>query len=704
MTQARTYFAATNRKEVGSALGKRLEQWTSDRKRTNLDEQMSAYRAYYGKENGAGITYGVSRAGTQGELAAVRINRARALAKALLAIITGPKLTWRPTARNDDASSLRATSLSAVILEDFWKTRHLSRQMFMLVEIAIAFSQGAQFIEWDPSAGPAFAPLPNGRLMKQGDITIHNVLPWDMRVDNSLKSASAANSWFVCIPKNRFDLAASTVRLADGRNGDEAEQAILSANTVEAYQLDGTRRMSDDSTDQVPVWYFFHKPTAALPLGREVCFLNPDVVLHDRNLKVVYDGEVPLVRLAADEMFDSPHAWTSFWDTLGAQEVLDAVDTALATIVTTLGEPVVAYQMGTQAAPDILPGGMRTWPYPQGSRPPESVQLGVFPPDALKYKDVVQQDQRQMMGLNDVALGQPQTAQMNAQAFAVLASMAVQQANPFQTSYLEAVGRAGTIILKTLAKNVTRDRMVKVAGKTAEGLYTTTKYKGSDLSPVDGVNVDIGNPMEQMPGGRLALLQQYMQIPGAVTEPEQAIQVIETGRLEPAIRGQRDELMHLNWEREQLLSGVNPPVHPLQNHGLHFKNNGSIVHNEAALKSAQVLGALEQHLDMHYAAMYGVDRKADPMRHIRESFLLGRPPDPTLAQTAMPPPGAGGPPGGPPPPDGPPNGPPPPGGPPPPNASQVLSPELATATAAPPTNPMTGQPFELATGGSVVPA
>ncbi len=223
------------------------------------------------------------------------------------------------------------------------------------------------------------------------------------------------------------------------------------------------------------------------------------------------------------------------------------------------------------------------------------------------------------------------------------------------------------------------------------------------------MKVDIGNPLEQTAQGRMSILQTLMEIPGSITTPEAAFEVMETGRYEPALRADRDEQLLLKVEYEQLQQGKNPPVHFLQNHPMHFKQNYSALANPDALEDPSIIEAVNAHLDQHYLEHYGVPRLGDPLRYQRECFLMGRTPDPSLMPPPMGfwggPPGMGPPgmpagPGAPPGAGGPPPGPPGSGPPmpPPPEASAEGPPVRPVSM---PKNPITGQTFDTATGGGM---
>lgn len=682
----KTYFAAADVSEIGARLVGRLKRCIDKADSGQREQQANAYRHYYGRDAGQGVTTGVTRGGEQGELALVRVNKARAIAKAYLALVTAGKVTWRPVARNGDASATATTSLASAILEDFWKRRRFSQNYLWWVEQAIAFADSYLFPEWDLGAGPPLAPAGGGMLL-QGDITIHNVLPFDTFVNEAVKSSADVQWRYTRLFKNRFDIASLAEQigvLGDGGVlvfGPQARELVLGSSGDGSL---GEDRIGDNENELVPLWYFHHQPSPSLPQGREVVFLSGRCVFVDRALTATYEAPGPVYRLSADEMFDTPNGWSQFWEMLGAQEISDAINTTLATIITTLGNPSIAVEKGSDERPNKLPSGYRPWLYNKGGQPPKPIQLAEFPPDALKYGEAIDASMPGIMGMNDVAMGQPDTAQMNAQAFAVLASMAVQNAGPFQSNALDGLAKVGTGILKTLGKKVSRERELRVVGNSSESLYSTKKYSGKDLEAFDSVVIDIGNPLEQTPSGRLQLLQLYQQVPGAVVTIEQVQQVVETGKLDPAMRRTRDEKRLIDSEYEALQRGESPMVHTSQNHPLHYRENYAVLLSEAALGNPKVITVTQAHCDQHYLEYFGVAPEVDPLRLPRQRFLLGQGPEPMPPMMGPPPPGDTGAP------------PPPPGEP-----SEALAPPGMEPPPDMPTNPLTGGEFEPATAGGL---
>jgi hypothetical protein len=686
------YFAAKSKSEIGKALVEKLSIRKASanpllRERVTLYE--NAYYHYYGIENGQGISYGVTRAGERGERAAVRIGRARAFARALHSIVVAPKISWRPMARNGSAGAAESTRLAINILEDVWKRKKLNQFTFRWVEQVIAFSEAHLFVKWDRSIGPPLAPS-KGMLVRQGDFAFHNILPWHCWVDEGANSPEAVKWRIVVLFENRYDLAKLCPTTT---TGEPSEPLIQSLRTnEEMVAIDTTGGLKDTNSDLVPVYYFFHDATPSLPVGREVVMVSSECVLADSRLTYV---ENPVKRMAASEMFGTPHGWSQFWDTLGIQELNDSLETTVATNMTAFGTANIALQKGTEENPDKLVKGVRPWWYPPGANPPKFIEPVRSPPEIFPHMKDLKGDQMQILGLNDVSLGQPQSAQMNAQAFAVLASMAVQMASPFQQTYLDGVSGAGMTVLQESTKRVVRPRSLSIQQKGSASVYRTQNYTGEDLSPIEDCLVEIGNPLEQTPAGRVTILQMYKEF-GILQTPENIQEVLDTGRMEPVTKSLQKELALIAYENEQLAKGVNPPVHPYQNHLLHAKENMCGISDPNILLDEQLVVVHEEHFALHYGAFFAWDGdpKMDPQYPVRVRLLLGQQPPPMMMPQ--------GPPGEPPPGDQgtPPSESAPPDGDP---AAILQDPEKLNGMPNMPKNPMTGQQFNGVDGGGIVP-
>jgi hypothetical protein len=348
--------------------------------------------------------------------------------------------------------------------------------------------------------------------------------------------------------------------------------------------------------------------------------------------------------MAPDERDGTSFGNSPYHDILGIQELRDGLHSAVASNQVALSVQSIAMQDGTKASVDDA-HGLRTFYYPIGGVPPQALQLTRSPPEVFGFLQTLKAEQTAIMGLNDVALGQPQE-KLSGSAYALLYSAAAQQNSGLQGSMVAAVGHLGTCVLKTLQKFVSEERVVAIAGKAAAGQARQVRYSGADLNGIDEVTVEIGNPLEQSVPGKLELLNTYRQA-GAITSADHVQQVVETGRIEPATQSTRNEMQLIAQEQEQLMKGEIPIVHAYQNHVKHCVEHKCVLDSEEALRRPDVVMSTQAHVDEHYREHYGLPNEMqvqdDPLYLPRLRALLGyAPTTPDLlapAQPAAPPPG-----------------------------------------------------------------
>lgn len=646
--RGRAYFAQLDAGEFQLALPNKLK----DAERhplyvQSMERARIAYMHTFGDDTGFGDTQRVQRGGNQGELAKVRVNNAPALARAQHALTTSAKVSWRALATNSDARTQAATTIATSLLEYYWRQRNMQAVTSRWVMGAIRYGESYVYAPWDWSRGPEVGVSADGlRIERAGDIALHNVCPWDIRRDGSATSWESVKWVAVRLRLNKWDVAA--LATTDGEDapkditGRDATQAILGASEGnDSFGSYSWRGYEDDGEDLVPVWYFFHDRTPAVPGGREAIMCGN---------RVLVDGPlahpmIPVARMAPDERDGTSFGNTPYHDILGIQEMRDGLHSAVATNQLALAVQAIAMQDGTKASIDDT-HGVRVFYYPPGGGKPEAIQLTRSPPEVFQHMAALKAEQVAIMGLNDVALGQPQE-KLSGSAYALLYSAAAQQNSGLQGSMVAAVGQLGTVVLKTLRKFVSEERAVVIAGKSAAGQARQVRFRGADLEGIDEVTVEIGNPLEQSVPGKLELLNTYRQA-GAITSADHVQQVVETGRIEPATQSTRNEMQLIAAEQEALGRGEGALVHTYQNHIKHCVEHKCVLDSDEALKRPDVVQVVQQHIDEHYREHYGLPDEVpvqdDPLYLPRLRALLGyAPTTPDLLQAPGAPPA---PPGG----------------------------------------------------------
>ncbi len=685
------YWCAEEADKLATNLFQRLDvnQTDSVIMRGINSRSSRAYTYYFGLDpSGIHATSQVLRTGDQGQLATIRVNHSRALVNTLLNLITAPKVVWSPKAVNTDYNSLKECELAASLLEYYWVEKQSAQFAIRALEEAIVFTEGYIFLDWDGSSGDDLAPNAAGTgILKTGDVRIRNISTWDVIRDTNAASWDQLNWVVVRMWENRFDLMA--------RYPDKAEEIRVSAIdrvTKFRHTID-----TDRFIDLVPVYRFFHKRTAAMPAGRAMTFLTDRCWLSDGTLEAMKLGDIPLYRVSAGETFSTPFGYSPFNEILGIQEVMDSLHTSVASNQTTFAAQCISAVQGSEFSPEEVAGGLKVVYYPPGSQPPAPLQLTSTAPEVFNYIDKLEHAQELIFGLNSVVRGTPQSGEQSGSALALLSSQALQQANVISANYVRFIESVGAGVLDLIRANLSTERQIAVAGKGSSYLITSKPYSGASFNNVRRVHVEVGNPLSQNTSGRLTIAKDLV-ASGLIKSPEQYMQVLNSGRLEPLTKGLTDELLLIKGENEELSLGKNPPVLYVDDHMLHVREHKCILANMEARGNAQIIQAVMEHIKEHENIYYTTEPAL--------LALLGqRPP-------MAPPPPDIQPPGAPPPPT--PGS--PPGTPPPPGGHSVLgagpspapavekppgNPNVGTQPPPPrlPTNPQTKEQYTPATGG-----
>lgn len=685
------YFATLDPEDLGPQVLSRVEDYAEHRIVSQVESRIyDAWLYYYGfSPEGFHATSGVSRGGDQGELAEIRVNHARALVNALLNLIVAPKFVWTPRAVSIDYDAVRQTELAANVLEYFWHTGRVSAYVTKATEESIPFSEGFVMLEWDPTIGDVYGEDPNtGEVVRTGNLRFSNPSTWDVIRNPGKKSWDDLDWVIVRQWRNKYNLAA--------RFPNAAEE-ILSTPPETNRRFDTKKATHSPFDDEdIPVYYFFHKPSAALPFGRQAIILPSKHVVEDGPLDM---DHIPLYRVTPAEFNGTPYGYTQFFEILGIQELTDSLHTSIATNLSTFGTQNIAAEEGTNIDTDDLAGGMRVHYYRQGSKPPEPLMLAKVPEEGFRYLEDLKQHQELLMGLNAVVRGEAQSDRLSGAALALLQSQALQQASVLQGNYIRMIEAIGSGVIQMIRNKAEMPIKVAIAGKHKLARLREAEIDKDSLASVNQVYVEVGNPMSQTAAGRFELGQLLVQMQ-MVRSPEMLQQVLDTGRLDPLTRSEQEEQLNLLRENEMISLGQTPVAMIHDNHLLHGKEHAVPVATPEARQDPQVLKAFREHMHSHYSLFYGVPPEmveTDPLYRDRMLLLMGQqPPPPMMPPGMMPPPGPGGPP--PPGPDGPqPNV----------NPGEVDALMATTNPAAPnpeqlpnmPTNPATGASWDPMTGG-----
>jgi len=568
-----------------------------------------------------------SRSGEQGSNVELRVNWLRSHANAKHQIIVAPRLTWGTQAVNTDSRSLADAARGGTILEALWKEGPYEQQAIDAVLGGVVDGEEFLFTYWSPTAGePVDYDEESGQVHYTGDLTCHNVASWNVRRDSTARCFEESDWLSALLLMSRWDLVAQYPEFKD---------EILKAPSPPASgRPDGNGGITTvNNADKVVCHYFFHKRTPALPTGLQAVLLSNDCVMAFEPLERCY-WKLPIHRYAIADLKGTPWAYTDFWEAMALQDLATDIQSSLATNIVAFGKQMISAEADQNLDFDRIGNGPVVLYRAKGTTPPTPLQLTAQPQSAFEHLGALRGDQRQILGLNDVAMGEAPTGTPNAQAWALLSLASTTANSDAQRRYVKFVRNVGASMLNIFKAKASYPRKTAVVGVHGASVPKQEEWDKSDFEGIDDVMIEAANPLQQTAAGRLQIAQMNIDR-GFVQTPEQLDMVVRTGQLDPLTQVLRDELIFIAWENEEILKGTNPPVKITDAHQLHIREHRGPTFSADARMTPEINVAADAHIQAHLDMLLGTDP--------RVLGVLGQ----AVPQAPMPPGGApGGPEGG----------------------------------------------------------
>lgn len=621
------YFAGMEAEKTASILLRRAQSfYTVMTSNAYIDKLRKMWRAYYGAyANDVGNGHQVSFTGEQGELTILPVNHFRNLASHMLVMVTSSRPTMEARAINTDYKSLAQTYLANGILDYYMREKRLEECLKKAVEMAIILGAGFIKMDWNATAGEAVDVDPDtNEFSYEGEIEFTNLSPLDVVVDGTKEEWD--NEWIMVRSfKNRHNLAAKYPEHAD---------KIKSLPAKVESSIFRLALFTNDETDDIPVYEFYHKRTEAMPDGRYMLFLADDIVLLDTKMPYRH---LPVFRISAGDILGTPYGYSPMFDVFPIQEGINSLYSTIMTNNNTFGVQNVFVPEGSNINVNSLEGGMNII---TGTAKPEPLNLTETPAETYKFLEMLIQSAETISGVNSVARGNPEASLKSGTALALVQSMALQFVSGLQNSYVKLIEDVGTGLINNLKDFATAPKMVALVGKNNRPYLK--EFVGEDLNAISRVIVDLGNPLSRTIAGRVQMAEQMLQMK-LIQSPEQYFQVINTGRIESLYEGEMNELLLIKSENEQLLEGQNPIVSPLDQHRLHINEHKAVLADPDLRKDANLVKNTLDHIEAHVNAL----RNTDPglLAIINEQPLPpvgGSQPNPQGMQSQQPPQGSMG--------------------------------------------------------------
>lgn len=593
------YFASKDANDCASILlGKSDTFFNVLRSNNYLDKLQNQWRFYYGAylNDYVGNGHQVNFTGEQGELTQIPINHYRNLAQHIYTMITSSRPTMECRAVNTDYKSYAQTYLGNQILDYYMREKKLEDCIKRATEMSIVMGQGFVKLAWNATAGELYDVDPEtGEPVRDGELEFSTLSALDVVMDGTKESWN--NDWLLTRTwVNKYDLMAKYPEFADQIKGMKPK------NQSSIYRL---AVWSNDDTDDIALYEFFHKSTESMPEGRYMLFCDAQIVLLDA--KMPY-RQIPVYRITPNDILGTPYGYSPMFDIYPIQEGINALYSTIMTNQNTFGVQNIWMPEDADIQVASLEGAMNVI---KSRQKPEALNLTQTPAEVFKFLDMLIQAAETISGVNSVARGNPEASLKSGTALALVQSQALQFVSGLQQNYVKLIEEVGTAVIQILKDYANTPKFITLIGKNNRPL--TKEFTGEKISAINRVVVDMGNPLARTIAGRVQMAEQMMQMK-IIKNPQQYYQVLNTGRIEAMYEGETDDLMLIKKENEELLEGKNPLVSPMDKHSVHIDEHSAVLADPDLRSDPAFIKNVMDHIDDHLNALRSVDPALLQMR------------------------------------------------------------------------------------------
>lgn len=580
------YFAARSPDRTAADLLKKSGSYFNALESNRyLDKIRDMFRFYYGNFDDASKSHEISFGGEQGELVKLNINVFRNLARHIHSMVTSNRPILEPQAVNGDYKSRSQTYLAKGILDYYMRQKGLEETIVDAAEMAVVLGSSFVKMEWNAMAGEIHDADPEtGEAEYEGELEFSLLSPLDVVVDGT-KDTWEASEWVLTRTYiNRYNLIAKYPEKA------EDIMAIETKNALTNHRL---ALFSNDDTDDIAVYEFFHRKTEAMPSGRYLLFLSADIILLDIPLPY---RSIPVFRLCPSKIMGTPYGYTDMYDVFPMQEALNSLYSAMMTNNNASMVQNVFVKRGSDLTTASLAGALNII---EGNEKPEAINLTATAPETYKFAEIISSLADTQVGVSSVTKGAPEASLRSGNALALVQSMSLQFQSPFQQQYVKFLEKIGTTLLDILKDYATTPKLVTLVGKNKQPYLA--EFTGDKIGDIKRVKVDVGNPLSRTLAGKTEIANNLLQ--AGQIDGKQYIQVLETGDLESLLQSDMADLLLIQSENEWLMEGREVYADAFDNHDLHLKEHRAVISDPALRHDPDLMRKVHDHMQEHIDMM-----------------------------------------------------------------------------------------------------
>lgn len=588
------YFASLPVEEAAPIIMKKITAWQTS---LNANGYIDKVRRSWAKYHGANYEnfnegHQIRFQGEQGELVSIKINHFRNIAQNMLVLTTTNRPALDARSANTDYKSLVQTKLSNGLLDYYMREKRMENYIRTAVEYSIVLGSGYVKMEWNSNGGKAYDfNEETNTPIYEGDVVFTNLSCFDVMFDPTKEHTD--HDWIVTRSfKNKHDLAAKYPEYAD----KIVEIGSLAANRTKLFESFGY-----NDSDDIPIYEFYHKRSESMPDGRYMLMISDDVVPIDSPLPY---RRIPVYRVAPSNILGTPFGYTPMFDILPIQDAVDSLYSTILTNQTAFGVQNVVVPKGADVNINSLAGGLNIIEMNMQMGRPEPLNLTATPAEVFNFLGSLERVMETISGVNSVSRGNPEPSLRSGSALALVQSMTLQFMSGLQQEYVKLMEDLGTGLIDLLKDFASAPRVAMISGKNNRPYMK--EFTGEDLSGINHVIVDVGNPLMKTTAGRVQMADNLLQY-GVIKDPRQYFEVISSGNLDVATEDlQRQDLL-IKGENEMLIGGQKPMAVLVDEHANHIMNHRGVLSDPDLRKDPQLVKNTLDHIQEHIELLKNTD-------------------------------------------------------------------------------------------------
>ncbi len=546
-----------------------------------------SYAYYYGRGQHA-TAAGIAAGGKQGEISELMSNEYRSFLRYMLTLVTSERPAFDVRATNTDHKSETQAVVGEQVLEFYMRHNKLEDLLRDACEKSLWSSEGFIGVKWDVQGGEVYTRDPEaGTMVMKGDVAYRTYN--SLQVIRDPYCSNHSYDWVILVDyENKYDMAAQYPEHAEHLVG-------LSMDSYnDKYRLGMVNKAK---TNKIPIFTLYHKKSPALPEGRWVVYTSEEILAEG---PLPYE-DIPVYRIAPGNLDGYVFGYSPAFDILGLQEANDDLFSSLLTNNRNFAKQLIGVDRGAGVSHRVLTEGSTLLEMDLENNRSISdiiqpIQLTKSSPEAYQFLDTITARMEKYTGINEVIRGEPSPNLRSGNALALIAAQAIKFNSGLQQSYNLLIEDVGTATLRFLKQFAQAPRFFRIVGKTNRSMLK--EFSSNDLEGVDRVDVQRASALTSTTAGRIELADNLLAA-NMIKRPEQYINVLETGRLDPLIESERSELLNIKSENEMMLGGEQPIAILTDNHELHIREHRAVLDDPEARKTPDVVQATLAHMEEH---------------------------------------------------------------------------------------------------------